>query len=194
MREWKDIQGYEGYYQVSNDGKIRSLKRVCITKNGQKRKYKRKIMKLLPNSNGYFRVILKTENKAERLFVHRLVALHFCNNPKPKEYNIVNHIDNNPQNNNFNNLEWTTLKGNSQHAKKQGRLKRSEKWKLEHKDLQAKSYTPVEAYDPKTGEVKQRYSFLNECRKDGYQPSSVCCCCKNIRRTHHGLKWRYTNK
>ena len=105
-RVWKDIEGYEGLYQVSNDGKVRSLN---YRQTGQKKK-----MKLLKNSRGYMRVDLCKNGKVKTFKVHRLVAQTFIPNPQNKPQ--VNHIDENKANNCMWNLEWTTAKENINHG------------------------------------------------------------------------------
>lgn len=100
---WKDIVGYEGFYQVSNLGRVRSLK--CI---------KRTIF----NNSGYEIVNLKVKRKQKNKLVHRLVAETFIPNPFNKEQ--VNHKDGNKKNNSVDNLEWCSRHENMVHAYKQG--------------------------------------------------------------------------
>lgn len=178
--EWKDVIGYEDFYKVSNTGKVFS-------------KRQNKIMKPQPNSNGYLRIYLSDENGKKYFFIHRLVALHFVLNPDIDTNNVVNHLDSNYLNNNADNLEWTTMKGNSQHALKSGRMKRTPIW-LErmHKSLQP-TYKAVIGYDPVTGEIKERFDAIQHVRTKGYEPSCVCVCCKGKMQTHKGLKWRYAD-
>lgn len=96
---WKDIEGYEGLYQISNLGKIKSLTKNCILKPSNCRKYK--------GVNLYKNGITKTKS------IHRLVAIAFI--PNPNNYPCVNHIDCNKENNNADNLEWCTYKQNNNH-------------------------------------------------------------------------------
>jgi hypothetical protein len=106
---WIDIAGYEGKYQVSDQGRVRHIRANRILKQN--------------NSNGYLAVYLYPaapphkkgmgRHLKRKLFVHRLVALAFC--PNPDSVNIVNHIDRNPKNNCSTNLEWVTASGNTQH-------------------------------------------------------------------------------
>lgn len=118
---WKDIEGYIGYYQVSNLGRVRSLSRTITThyKDGRGDvtvHRKGRIMKLTPNGEGYLVVQLSKKDIRERFGVHRLVALTFIRNSNPKKFYMVNHIDGNPLNNNVLNLEWTDNRGNQIHA------------------------------------------------------------------------------
>ena len=112
MEQWTPIKNYEGFYEISNTGKVKSLINRYKTKTNQE---------LLPyiDKKGYHRVTLSKPTKA-RFLVHRLVAEHFVE--KRQGCDIVNHLDNNPSNNVFTNLEWTTYSGNLQHAQNQKRL------------------------------------------------------------------------
>lgn len=119
MKEiWKDIKGYEGIYQVSNFGRVKSLDR----KDKLGHHWSERILNPKGNKLGYIRVYLSKDGKTERVLVHRLVAESFVNRISEK-HDIVNHLDNNPSNNRADNLEWTTYKGNMQWAAKQGRMK-----------------------------------------------------------------------
>jgi hypothetical protein len=122
---WKDVVGYEGVYQVSNLGNVRSLPKVTVQKSRgggfHKQRKPGRILKPVKNSKGYLRIILYNQKeKGERAFVHRLVAQTFIPNPEGKL--TVNHIDGNPLNNRADNLEWATHKENSVHASKSGLL------------------------------------------------------------------------
>lgn len=115
MESWKDIQGYEGLYQVSNLGRIKSLERVVANnKNGGVRTVEEKILTPTDNGNGYKLVGLNKNRHRKNHYVHRLVAVAFVSNPTQAEY--VNHIDYNRENNKANNLEWCTQKENIQHS------------------------------------------------------------------------------
>ena len=103
---WKDISGFEGLYQVSNFGKVRSLERNIVFKDGRCVHVKEKILKPCTNKKGYLFVRLSKNNKGHEGKVHRLVAQAFIDNPKNKPQ--VDHIDGNKQNNNVNNLRWAT--------------------------------------------------------------------------------------
>lgn len=108
MEEWKDVKGYEGFYQVSNEGRVRSIKRW----HGQKRDYINSIrnLTLYNNGTGYMKVSLSTKGKYVKKYVHRLVAEAFIEKPAGCDY--VNHLDYNRANNNVNNLEWCTAQQN----------------------------------------------------------------------------------
>lgn len=105
---WKDIKGYEGLYQVSNTGKIKSFRKW--KKASCPEEY---ILKPSANENGYLSVTLykSTRRKRDKFLVHRLVAAAFV--PNPNKHYYVNHIDENKQNNRADNLEWCTVQYNN---------------------------------------------------------------------------------
>ena len=110
---WKDIEGYEGFYQVSNKGRVKSLKRkICSNSN---HKYNTLSEKLLKLSGGgkYIQVILCKDGKTSAKLVHRLVAQAFI--PNPNNYPVINHKDENKKNNDVRNLEWCTYKYNNEY-------------------------------------------------------------------------------
>ncbi len=111
---WKDINEYEGLYQVSNFGRVKSLTRECKHPLGGTRKVNERIMKPEKGKWGYLRVHLNKNGKGERHLIHRLVVRAFIPNPGNKPE--VNHINGNKQNNHVDNLEWCTSKENIQHA------------------------------------------------------------------------------
>lgn len=95
---WKDVDGYEGLYKISNFGQIYSVKR-------------KRILKLVNSHHGYKRIRLYTDSKHWKTFaVHRLVAMNFI--PNPNNYPEINHKDENHSNNRVDNLEWCTRKYN----------------------------------------------------------------------------------
>lgn len=107
---WKDVKDYEGKYQVSNLGRVKSL---IYKNNANNRIYKReKILKLFHDRNGYLRVDLKM-GKRKNAQVHRLVAIAFIDNTYNKPQ--VNHKDKNKENNKVENLEWVTNGENQLH-------------------------------------------------------------------------------
>ncbi len=112
--EWRDIEGFEGYYQVSSFGRIRSVDRFVYNKgNSGENKYsfyKGKVMRQGRRKKGYLGITLSKGNKNKSFLVHRLVANAFIPNP----YNLsqINHKDENPANNHVDNLEWCSPKYN----------------------------------------------------------------------------------
>lgn len=114
---WKDILGYEGSYQVSNFGRVRSLPRLKGSKHGGVTAIKGRILKPL-SGRAYLSVFLLSNGKRLNVSIHRLVAQAFLSNPSKKEH--VNHIDCNKTNNNASNLEWCTRSENARHAVENG--------------------------------------------------------------------------
>ena len=96
MEIWKDIKGYEGLYQISNTGKVKSLTRCINSKSGRKLLIKEKIRKTTTTTAGYEYVVLAKKGKNKTLLIHRLVAENFI--PNPNNYSCVNHIDENKSN------------------------------------------------------------------------------------------------
>jgi hypothetical protein len=120
MEIWKDIIGYEGLYQISNIGRVKSLNRIVIRKNGYSLPVKERIIAFHKHRDGYNMVRL-WNNKSKLCTIHRLVAQSFLDNPN--NYPNVHHCDNDPSNNSVDNLEWVTQAKNIQYASKYGRMR-----------------------------------------------------------------------
>ena len=144
MEKWKDINGYEGIYQVSNMGRVRS---ICKRHSSMPR-----IMKQRKAGAGYAYVGLSLNGVQRKLAVHRLVAKAFVSNTENKPE--VNHINGNKTDNCANNLEWVTSKENKIHAHKIG---------LYDEDARNRSIAVV-AVNMKTGDV-QEYQSMNAASK-----------------------------
>lgn len=102
---WKDIKGYEGFYQVSNFGRIKCMEHKCPGRYGL-RTVREHIKVQVKGAKGYYYVSLYKMDKGRTFTVHRLVAQAFI--PNPDNLPCVNHIDENKFNNNVENLEWCT--------------------------------------------------------------------------------------
>ena len=102
--EWKDIEGYEGLYQVSSFGRIKSFDKTVICKNGRTFFMKGRIIRTRPNNRGYIMVGLHKNKKFKLCLVHRLVAKAFI--PNPDNLPQVNHKNENKNFNHASNLEW----------------------------------------------------------------------------------------
>lgn len=119
--EWKDIKGYEGLYQVSNLGRVKSLDRY-ITKSNGVVQFKKGIIKTPKvNSDEYHTVTLSKNGRNKTIGIHILVAQHFIPNPENKLE--VNHKDFDRKNNSVNNLEWCTHQENIKYSADNGRYK-----------------------------------------------------------------------
>lgn len=119
MKEvWKDINGYNGHYQISNHGNVRSFKN---SRHGISEKSK--LLSTPKLKNGYNCVGLSNNGKVTTKYIHHLVADAFIPNPKCKPQ--INHIDGNKENNNVSNLEWVTVSENCIHANKNGLINKA---------------------------------------------------------------------
>ena len=189
---WKDIEGYEGTYQVSNLGRVRSLDRlvpaVCALKKGKQVVNYLRRGKILTDhwagSKGseYKYVGLSKNDKPKNFSVHRLVARAFVQNPN--NLPEVNHIDEDKSNNRADNLEWVTRIENEHHGTKTERAART------------RYRRPVEALNEK-GEVVARYDRIADAAKAlGLNISTIWQVCNKIRtcKTAGGYRWRYADK
>ena len=111
---WRDIEGYEGLYQVSDLGRVRSIDRIEECVDGRKRKRNGRTLKQCKSRKGYLRVHLHSNNKGIVTLAHRLVAISFLSNPLAKE--TVNHKNGVKSDNRAVNLEWATNSENIRHA------------------------------------------------------------------------------
>ena len=111
---WRPIDGYEGFYEVSNMGFIRSLDRFVSNGSDHKRLRKGKIIKMWPNSKGYMRCQLSYNNDKKFYLVHRLVAEAFIQ--KVDGLSEINHKDEDKTNNSVDNLEWCDRKYNNNYG------------------------------------------------------------------------------
>lgn len=113
--EWRDIPNWEGYYAISNKGRVKTLSRTTYSDDGRKFIIKERLLSLRFTLSGYLETYLCKAGQTSRSYaVHRLVAQAFI--PNPNSYPQVNHIDGNKTNNCVENLEWVTSKMNIQHA------------------------------------------------------------------------------
>lgn len=152
---WKDVPGYEGYYQASNLGRIKSAERIVKHNCGGPKKIKEKILKGYINRYGYIRVDLSKRGVNKKFSAHRIVAMTFLG----KSELHVNHIDGVKTNNNINNLEYVTLQDNVAHAVKTGLIKNNS---IINKEAIIKDYK--EGYRLRMLEVKYNTSH-HEIRK-----------------------------
>ena len=115
---WRDVKGYEGFYKVSNYGRVMSVDRTVVFNDGRVREFKGVLIKQIVNRFGYSAMYLKKNGKQKVGKVHRLVAEAFIPNPIGKPQ--VNHIDSKRTNNKVENLEWVTPRENKLHSVKKG--------------------------------------------------------------------------
>ena len=115
VEEWKDVVGYEGIYEVSNHGQVRTHKnKTTYTNRHGIRHWKQRVLKEKSKANRDVRINLWKNGKSKDFLVHRLVAEAFIQNPDNKP--TINHIGGNPRNNHVDNLEWATYYENNNHA------------------------------------------------------------------------------
>lgn len=108
--EWKTIKGYEGLYEVSTLGRVKSLDRYVNCCYGSKQLRKGRLIRFIHKPNGYLMASLCKSGNRKNFYVHRLVAEAFLEKQEGKDF--VNHIDRDRKNNNLNNLEWVNVREN----------------------------------------------------------------------------------
>lgn len=156
---WKPIKGYEGLYEVSNLGRVRSLDRCVVYANGQVHIHRGKILR--PGiSNGYMQVHLCKCGDMKQPLVHRLVADAFI--PNPENLPQVNHKDENPSNNEVSNLEWCTSEYNINYGTRKEKVMKSlvdsGYWKEDRVGFDKKTYYQIRRKDP---EYRKRHNEYN---------------------------------
>ena len=166
MEIWKDIIGYEGLYQISSYGRVMSTVYD-----------KPRIMKQSTDGRGYPVIRLVKNSKKWTGSVHRLVAVAFIDNPENKS--TVNHINEIKSDNNVTNLEWLTNTENINYGNRNKLV--SDKLK--------KSVTCTTLNDV----VLFKVDSIQECVKLGFNHTCVSLCCNNKRKSHMGLKFKFTN-
>lgn len=177
---WKDIKDYEGFYQVSNLGNVKSLERKVNSKikNNSFVIKKEKILKKTINKKGYEMAHLSKKSKTKNKQVHRLVAEAFI--PNPDNLPEVNHKDENPLNNNINNLEWCDRKHNIN-------------WGTRTQRAKEKMSKKINMYNLNNEFIKQ-FSGINEAsRIMNISTNTICLCCQGKRNKAGGYKWKYSD-
>lgn len=182
--QWKDIEGYEGIYQVSNLGRVRSLDRIvtCLNRWGQltERRFKGKVMKPGTDTKGYKFVNLHMNGDNAETRVHRLVGMAFV--PGHFDGAVINHKDEDRTNNRADNLEWVTFADNLNYGTARQRSTEG------HGNSR-----PVEQIDS-SGNVVNTYPSIEECaRQTGKSPRSINRACNRYPRhvTKEGYKYRF---
>ena len=176
--QWKSIPGYDGYYEVSDTGEIRSLDRTVTDRNGIQRLIKGKPMKTTRgkgrNGNGYYVVNLHLNGISRVVPVHVLVATAFLENTLG--FPTVNHMDGDKTNNCASNLEWTTYKSNNVHALNTG--------------LRKPRGTPILQMTLNGNKVSEFVSVSEASRKTGVGRSLISHCVNNRINSAGGFIWK----
>ena len=181
---WKDIKGFEGLYQVSNLGRVRSLTRNRRGRNNAPNPIQGRILKL-ETLSGYERAHLFKNNKGKYFLVHRLVANAFI--PNPDNLPQVNHKDEDKTNNRVDNLEWCTPKYNYNYGTIN--IRRSQK------QLNDKNKSKIVLQYSLDGTfIKEWKSTKDVQRNLGFDNSHISECCRNIIKTAYGYLWKYKNE
>lgn len=167
---WKDKKDYEGLYQVSNWGRVKSFKFG-----------KERILKQFTNNDGYLQVHLCKNGKLKTFLVHRLVAEAFLDNPNNLPQ--VNHKDENPQNNNVENLEFCSAKYNTNFGTRNKRIS--------DKNTNGKLSKPVLQFTLDGQFVKEWPSVRQAEREGGFNQSHITDCCRGKIKTHKNFIWKY---
>lgn len=165
MENWKPILGYEGLYLVSDEGKVMN----ALTG---------RVLKERDNGSGYKKVELWKNHKGKRMYIHRLVAISFINNPEGKTE--VNHIDGNPKNNKAENLEWVSSSENTKHAVYRNALRA---W--------GNSSRPIEAISAETGK-SLKFATISEAERF-FNSKHISNVLSGKRKTCKGHYFRYLN-
>jgi len=180
QEEWRDIKGYEGLYQVSNMGQVKSLERIFIDKIGHRQHIKERILKSRSNVYGYLQVTLYDSSGKRKTFrVHRLVCEAFHENPKNKP--CVNHIDENKVNNTASNLEWCTYAENINHGTRTARM--------------AKAQSKAVGQYTKDGELVKVWQSTHEVERQlGFAQGNITRAANGKYKTAYGYVWKYVEE
>ena len=182
MEVWKDIFGYEGLYQISNYGNVKSMRRFNrMSKQDEKVGYFReeKLLKKVKRRLGYLQVSLAKNGNTKNVMIHRLVAEAFI--PNPNNFYCINHKDENPSNNNVENLEWCTIQYNNAYGARNKRV--SQKLKK-----------PINQYDLNGRFIKQWSSATDASKELGVPRAHIGSCISGKRKTTGGFIWKKVEK
>lgn len=176
---WRDIPNYEGKYQVSILGRVRSIDRKVYRNDkhsGCLHSVNGRILKPMSFGRGYLAVNLYKNNHRKLITIHRLVAITFI--PNTNNYQQVNHIDENKHNNCVNNLEWCNCQYNNNYGR--------------HKENASASRSVAVNQYTLSGEFVSKYKNAKEAAKSiNVHFSGIYRCCNRKIQSSHGFIWRY---
>ena len=176
IEKWKPVVGFEGYYEVSDLGRVRSIGREYVDAVGVKRHYKGKILSLIDEGRGYHSVMLSAKGRKCHFRVCRAVAQAWI--PNPNNYPQVNHKDENKGNNRVSNLEWCTENYNTNYGTC-----------LERRA--ASRSKPVAQYDLNMRLIRVWPSIKSAEATLGIDNSHITRCCRGKLSKTGGYIWRY---
>lgn len=188
---WKDVVGYEGLYQISNLGRVKSVERFRKGKKGSKTYCKGRILKSRISNAGYYQVCVCKNNIKKQLTVHRMVALAYI----PNEYRLpcVDHINGIRTDNRVVNLRWCSSKENLNFDLARKNIsysnKASNKCREHIKSLHENCKKPIAIVYP-DGMIKE-YDSAKDAEMDGFNHSLIAACCKGKQKTTRGCKCYY---
>ena len=187
---WKDVKGYEGYYQVSNLGRVKSLERTIRHWRSENVVRKERILRQnIGKRHKYALVILSKENIKTPAKVHRLVAEAFISNPENKP--TVNHINSIRHDNRVENLEWATVQENIIHGIEYGNINPPTPWKGKFGADNPKS-KPILQMDDCGNIIEEHIGIAEASRKTGAPAASISNCCRGVKLKHAGgYVWKY---
>lgn len=167
MEIWKDIKDYEGLYQVSNYGRVRSL--------NYRNTGRVEVLKSIEEQQGYLQIHLVKNKKRATFKIHRLVAETFIQNPERKPQ--VNHKDEDKTNNRVENLEWCCCNYNINYGTRTNRATE----KLSKIVLQLTT----------EGEILKEWPSAAEAGRNGFNQGNIVSCCNGKLKTYKGYIWKY---
>ena len=180
---WLPIPSWEGFYEASTLGRIRSVERTVWRGGGSKGipRLKSRILSTSKGEKGYLQVKLSKDGKSWTRRVNRLVAFAFIPNP----FNLpeVNHLDGDKLNNRPPNLEWSTHRNNILHAEKLGLIRHPNN---ENHQLSKIVYQYTLSMD-----LVKIWPSVNQTRREGWNFSKIAACCRGERPQHKGFIWKY---
>ena len=188
--EWKDVVGYEGFYQVSDLGRIRTVTRKQW--NGQSWHLVESLV-LNPSvqNGGYLRVVLSVNGTKKYKTVHRLVAEAFLDMPDGNEKFVVNHKDEDKLNNNVNNLEWITISENNTYNKRQEKIAAKNIKNGVYDRLSKQLSKPVVAIPVDKTKPTIKLKSVTDGKNYGFIPSEISSVARGRKKTHYGYTFKY---